>query len=106
MSEETRKMTKFDDNHLKRFDDFFTIQLKPKLREKYSNIGEPCILNVIERFEKMIDYNVPHGKKLRGLCVYESLCILNNLPFTSNDESLNNAIAIGWCIEVVSLFFF
>ena len=52
----------------------------------------------------MIDYNVPHGKKLRGLCVYESLSLLidKNANESQTKELLDQAKAIGWCIEFVS----
>ena len=47
----------------------------------------------------MIDYNVPHGKKLRGMCTYESFAILSNNE--ASIEYINKAKALGWCIELV-----
>ena len=100
-------------DRLKLFDDFYVNKLKPKIFEKYTNEID-CIRKITERFENMIDYNAPHGKKLRGLCAYESL--VNLLDLNESDPSQNTnkilhcdveslidqAKAIGWCIEFVS----
>ena len=88
---------------LTEFDDFYKTKLKVKLFQDYEKEPE-CVKNIIKRFDSMIDYNVPHGKKLRGLCVYESFCILNEN--NENPEILDQAIAIGWCIEFVRIIFF
>jgi len=91
-------------SRLAEFDDFYKTKLKVKLF--HDNETQPeCIKNIIKRFDSMIDYNVPHGKKLRGLCVYESFCVLTNEindKSAVNSELLDQAIAIGWCIEFVS----
>lgn len=92
-------------NRLKEMDEFFKTKLKARLFKDYSN--EPlCIRKVIDRFDNMIDYNVPHGKKIRGLCAYESISLLLNLNF--DDENFNRsdllveqALAVSWCIEFV-----
>jgi hypothetical protein len=103
-------------DRLKLFDEFYSNKLKPKLFERFAGQTE-CIKNVNDRFENMIDYNVPHGKKLRGICAYESL--VNLLDLSETDSSWNQskqlpanydanclieqAKAIGWCIEFVSI---
>jgi len=103
-------------DRLKLFDEFYLNKLKPKIFEKYKNDIE-CIKKITDRFENMIDYNVPHGKKLRGLCAYESLINLLDLnendPAHNKDKVLNydvdslidQAKAIGWCIEFVIYLF-
>ena len=84
---------------LKEFDQFYYNNIRPKIMESYFNEPE-CIKNIISRFENMVDYNVPHGKKLRGMCVYESF--LNLLIEDEIDQnSIQEAKAIGWCIEFV-----
>jgi hypothetical protein len=92
---------------LKEFDDFYHNQLKPRLFKNY--LAEPtCIRKLIERFDYMIDYNVPHGKKLRGLCAYESLILLVDLnmdkeEFSQSDKILiEQSLAVGWSIEFVT----
>ena len=50
---------------LKELDTFYKENLKQRLFKDYLN-EKPCIRNLIARFEHMCDYNVPHGKKLRG----------------------------------------
>lgn len=90
-------------NALAEFDEFYKLKLKPNLFNDYQNAPQ-CIKNIIKRFDHMIDYNVPHGKKLRGLCVYESLSLLidKNANESQTKELLDQAKAIGWCIEFVS----
>lgn len=86
------------------FESFYKNKLKQKLFEKFGNESF-CIKKVNERFEQMLDYNVPHGKKLRGICAFESvvhLLDLNNPTDHYNIPSLlEQAKAIGWCIEFV-----
>ena len=45
------------------------------------------------------EYNVPHGKKNRGLTVVHSYKYLMGDKVT--EEELVNARVIGWCIEWV-----
>ena len=86
----------------KAFDDFYTITLKPKLIAGYASDPE-CLDKIIRRFEHMVDYNVPHGKKLRGLCVYESfLNLIENEKEKVDTKLIEQAKAIGWCVEFVS----
>jgi geranylgeranyl pyrophosphate synthase len=77
-----------------KFDDFYA-ELKTTLLTNYQ---DESVRKALEHLDKVIDYNVPHGKKLRGLCTYESYLVLNN---EKTDE--NKAIALGWCIELVYL---
>lgn len=54
---------------------------------------------------KALDYNVPHGKKIRGLTVaiaYKDLMV--NEPLTP--EKIRQAHILGWCIEIVSKLVF
>ena len=91
---------------LAEFDDFYETKLKSKLFEEYENAPE-CIRNIIKRFDSMIDYNAPHGKKLRGLCVYESLSLLvEDRDTLTKSKLLDQGKAIGWCVEFVSRLIF
>lgn len=85
---------------LEQFDEFYVAKLKDRLFATYVNQPQ-CILDANKRFEQMIDYNVPHGKKLRGLCVYESVLLLLEAE-KQNEELMDQAKAIGWCIEFVN----
>ena len=91
---------------LKRFDEFYSQKLRAFMREEFAREPE-CLKRIVERFEQMIDYNVPHGKKLRGLCVYESFLSLQptNADFTIDLKSVDQAKAIGWCIEFVIRYY-
>jgi hypothetical protein len=94
-------------NKLAAFDDFYTGQLKPRLVKEYS--AEPeCLVRIAARFHTVMDYNVPHGKKLRGLCVYESFLNLiddGSRPLIAA-KKIEEAKAIGWCVEFVSFSFY
>lgn len=93
-------------DRLKLFDEFYTNTLKPKLLDEYK--PEPdCIRKTCNRFAGMLDYNVPHGKKNRGMCVYESFLRLIDSGAVkleadqTRDELVEQAKALGWCIEIV-----
>ena len=50
----------------------------------------------------MSDYNVPFGKKNRGMAVVETFLQLVNDP---SDEDLVPVRVVGWCIEWLQAFF-
>lgn len=96
---------------LAEFDEFYASKLKPRLLDRYKDEVE-CIRKTIERFDRMLDYNVPHGKKNRGLCAYESYLGLLDKSSTNCPDDLANresrieqAKALGWCIEFVREIF-
>lgn len=96
-------------NRLKEMDAFYKQTIKSRLFKEFPE--EPlCIRHVIERFDGMIDYNVPHGKKIRGLCAYESLAILLNLNLDDENAQadrnlMEQALAVAWCIEFLQASF-
>lgn len=67
--------------------------------------GEKNTMIAAKHFEQAIQYNIPHGKKIRGLIAvsaYKKLIGANNLT-TKNKELIH---LLGWCIEMVSLKYF
>ena len=95
-------------DRLKEFDDFDKDRLKPTLSKKYALDGYgPSLRQVLNRFDQVIDYNVPHGKKMRGLCTYDSVNKLiasganKFLQEADQDKLLEQSKAVGWCIEFV-----
>jgi hypothetical protein len=87
---------------LAEFDSFYVNRLKPKLIAEFAH-DATCLQKIVDRFERVMDYNVPHGKKLRGLCVYESfLNLLDGSAGHVSGRSVEEAKAIGWCVEFVS----
>ena len=52
-------------------------------------------------FQQVCEYNVPHGKKNRGLTVVSSYRSL--VGDKVNEEDLKCAEVIGWAIEFVSV---
>jgi len=49
----------------------------------------------------MDDYNVPYGKKNRGMTVVHSYRYLTGDKCT--DEGVRLAMILGWCVEWVSI---
>jgi geranylgeranyl pyrophosphate synthase len=88
------------ENTLKKFDDFYH-ELKKTIISHYRDDDDSSlsINKALNHLEKVIDYNVPFGKKLRGLCTYESFLILQNNE--SNENMEVKAKVLGWCIELV-----
>ncbi len=50
---------------------------------------------------QVLEYNVPFGKKNRGIAVVESYRLLAQNEVT--EENLRIARAVGWCVELVSV---
>jgi len=94
---------------LKELDAFFNQTIKARLFKDYAN--EPDSLkNIIERFSFMVDWNVPHGKKLRGLSAYQSVMILLDIDLEQTDNKNNHhlieqSLAISWAIEFLQAAF-
>lgn len=60
------------------------------------------IPEVTKRFAKVLQYNVPNGKKNRGLSVVAAYKILEqNENLTPENVRLANLL--GWCVEMVSV---
>lgn len=63
------------------------------------------IPEVTKRFAKVLQYNVPNGKKTRGLSTVIAYKILEK-PENLTPENIRLANILGWCVELVSRFFF
>ncbi|KAH9491468.1 hypothetical protein Btru_044905 [Bulinus truncatus] len=53
-------------------------------------------------FKEVLIYNVPHGKKNRGLSVVTSF---KHLVPNASDEDIKIARVMGWCVELLQGFF-
>ena len=51
----------------------------------------------VDWIDKMVEYNVPHGKLNRGLAVVDGMRALN--PDGVTDDQMHRAMVVGWCIE-------
>ena len=51
----------------------------------------------VDWIDKMVEYNVPHGKLNRGLAVVDGMRALN--PAGVTDDQMHRAMVVGWCIE-------
>lgn len=60
------------------------------------------IPEVTKRFVKVLQYNVPNGKKNRGLAVVSAYKMLED-PDRLTPENIRLANVLGWCVEMVSV---
>lgn len=58
--------------------------------------------DAFEWFKEVLMYNVPHGKKNRGISVVSSF---RHLGADQSDEDLKIARIMGWCVELLQGFF-
>lgn len=59
------------------------------------------IPEVTKRFAKVLQYNVPNGKKNRGLAVVAAYKMVES-PENLTPENIRLANVLGWCAEMVS----
>nr|CAI5863584.1 unnamed protein product [Callosobruchus analis] len=62
------------------------------------------IPEVTKRFAKVLQYNVPNGKKVRGLSTVISYKILEK-PENLTPENIRLANVLGWCVEMLQSYF-
>lgn len=60
------------------------------------------IPSVTKRYAKVLQNNVPNGKKNRGLSVVLAYKLLEK-PENITPESVRLAIILGWCVEMVRI---
>jgi hypothetical protein len=53
----------------------------------------------IQWIDKMVEYNVPHGKLNRGLAVIDGVRALKGGAACVDDALMHQASVVGWCIE-------
>ncbi|CAH1956275.1 unnamed protein product [Acanthoscelides obtectus] len=61
------------------------------------------IPEVTKRFAKVLQFNVPNGKKIRGLSTVISYKILEK-PENLTPENIRLANVLGWCVEMLKSF--
>ncbi|XP_072017554.1 LOW QUALITY PROTEIN: farnesyl pyrophosphate synthase-like [Amphiura filiformis] len=66
--------------------------------------ANPEIADAAKRFRKMLDYNVPHGKRNRGLTVINAFRHLAQ-PDQLTDDNVLKAMVMGWCVEWLQAYF-
>ena len=53
---------------------------------------------------QVCEYNVPYGKKNRGMMVCQAYCLLKGTETEITEDELKLARILGWCIEWVGEF--
>ncbi|XP_041365410.1 farnesyl pyrophosphate synthase-like [Gigantopelta aegis] len=86
-------------SELEKFEEIF-----PELVEDLTkpDVKNPEISQAIDWFKKVCEYNVPHGKKNRGVSVVTSY---REFVPDATDENLKRARILGWCVEWLQAFF-
>uniref|UniRef100_A0A3Q2TRL0 Farnesyl pyrophosphate synthase n=1 Tax=Fundulus heteroclitus TaxID=8078 RepID=A0A3Q2TRL0_FUNHE len=77
-------------------------ELVTELTER--DLRDPGLADALNRLREVLNYNVPGGKKNRGLSVIGSLREL--LPASQlTQDAVQRALTVGWCIEMLQAFF-
>ncbi|XP_077577844.1 farnesyl pyrophosphate synthase isoform X1 [Stigmatopora nigra] len=77
-------------------------ELVQELTEK--DLTDPVLHDALNRLKEVLIYNVPGGKRNRGLSVIGSLREL--VPSARlTQENVQRALVVGWCIELLQAFF-
>ncbi|XP_013882924.1 farnesyl pyrophosphate synthase isoform X2 [Austrofundulus limnaeus] len=77
-------------------------ELLTELTER--DFTEPGLTDAMSRLKQVMVYNVPGGKKNRGLSVIGSLRELLP-PSQLTQDGVQRALVVGWCIEMLQAFF-
>uniref|UniRef100_H3DLT6 Farnesyl pyrophosphate synthase n=1 Tax=Tetraodon nigroviridis TaxID=99883 RepID=H3DLT6_TETNG len=77
-------------------------ELVLELTEK--DISDPALADALSRLREVLMYNVPGGKRNRGLSVIGSLRELLP-PSELTQDLVQRALLVGWCIELLQAFF-
>lgn len=86
-------------SQFEKFDAMFTV-LNDELTKQ--GLKDPEIADAMAWFKRVNAYNVPFGKKNRGMAVVDTYLHLVNSP---SDEELVPVRVVGWCIEWLQAFF-
>ncbi|KAM5545641.1 hypothetical protein V8D89_000679 [Ganoderma adspersum] len=76
-------------------------RLREELLDHLRQEGMPD--DVVNWFQRNIDYNVPGGKLNRGMSVVDSVEILKGRKL--NDDEYFKAALLGWCVEFLQAYF-
>ncbi|XP_071852622.1 farnesyl pyrophosphate synthase-like isoform X1 [Apostichopus japonicus] len=68
------------------------------------DLANPEIKQAALRFKEVLSYNVPHGKRNRGLSVISSFRYLASSSQLT-DANLEKAMVLGWCVELLQSYF-
>ncbi|XP_070566291.1 farnesyl pyrophosphate synthase-like [Ptychodera flava] len=84
------------------FDNFYRELSSTLIQRSIDNFE---VQDAIDRFKIVLDYNVPFGKKNRGLTVVASYRALARPEDLENEDCLKRVMAVGWCVELFQAFF-
>ncbi|GCC43454.1 hypothetical protein chiPu_0027357, partial [Chiloscyllium punctatum] len=65
----------------------------------HSGVEHPQTADAIHRLREVIEYNVPGGKRNRGLSVLASFRELAG-PMLQTQENIHKVLIVGWCVEL------
>ncbi|OQV20123.1 Farnesyl pyrophosphate synthase [Hypsibius exemplaris] len=65
---------------------------------------DPGVKEALVWFRRVLEFNVPHGKKNRGLSVVATYKLLKRSSHIPEEDDQQAAI-LGWCVEMLQAFF-
>lgn len=68
---------------------------------RFESGEERCSTTTVSLLVQVLQYNVPSGKKNRGLALILSYKLLED-PSRQTPENIRLANIMGWCVEMVS----
>ncbi|RWS01706.1 isoprenyl diphosphate synthase-like protein [Dinothrombium tinctorium] len=75
-----------------------------KLRKEITSYADDELRDAKLWFDKVLQYNVPHGKKNRGMAVPASFAMLAS-DKDLTEENIELSRIVGWCIEFMQAYF-
>ncbi|ODM99218.1 Farnesyl pyrophosphate synthase [Orchesella cincta] len=85
-------------DELEEFESIYAEIVEAVVKSNASNMEEEEMELVTEWMVKAMDYNIPKGKKLRGLMVPNTY---RNLIKNPTKKNMKLAFVLGWCVEIL-----
>lgn len=84
---------------------FDNIRKETMANHELRKLKSPDVDDTIDYLDKMLLYNVPHGKRNRGLAVVLSYRALVDESTPDFHKNVELARILGWCVELLQAFF-
>uniref|UniRef100_A0ACB8G8F3 Uncharacterized protein n=1 Tax=Sphaerodactylus townsendi TaxID=933632 RepID=A0ACB8G8F3_9SAUR len=81
------------------------VEFFPQIVRDLTNdeLHSPEVADAVARLKEVIEYNAVGGKYNRGLTIVSAFRELAG-PGQQDQKSLQRALVVGWCVELMNLF--